>query len=58
MKFIFRHMPVQLRILTVFFCLAAPCIHSLYAQDETAPTTDGVTKTPPTEEKPDPLKRR
>jgi len=30
----------------------------VYAQDSQAPTSDGVTKSAPTEEKPDPLKRR
>jgi GWxTD domain-containing protein len=58
MKSSMRFLQVQLPVLAVFLCLAAPSAQHLYAQDETAPATDGVTKTAPTEEKPDPLKRR
>ncbi len=48
-------MPVVMATLS----LSAISGHSLYAQtDQPASATDGVSKVPPTEEKPDPLKRR
>ena len=59
MKLSTRLMPVQLPILALVVCLSIPCAVSLMAQTEQAnPATDPVVKTPPIEEKPDPLKRR
>ncbi len=52
-------LPLATPAVLLALCLAGPSQASLYAQtDNSASSADGVTKTQPTEEKPDPLKRR
>jgi GWxTD domain-containing protein len=45
-----------LMVATLFAAVSVP--RPMFAQDSQTPTSDGVTQAPPTEEKPDPLKRR
>jgi GWxTD domain-containing protein len=58
MKFSRQLLPVAmpLMVATLFAAVSAP--RPMFAQDSQTPTSDGVTQAPPTEEKPDPLKRR
>ena len=62
MKSSFRPLPVVVPAFVVMLSLAAYSGRPMYAQSSepapVAPATDGVTKVPATEEKPDPLKRR
>jgi GWxTD domain-containing protein len=58
MKFSRQLLPVAmpLMVATLFAAVSVP--RPMFAQDSQTPTSDGVTQAPPTEEKPDPLKRR
>ena len=58
MKFSRQLLPVAMPLLiaTLFAAVSVP--RPMVAQDSQTPTSDGVTQVPPTEEKPDPLKRR
>ena len=59
MKSLRRHLPLIAPVLLGLFSVTIPSLRQMDAQDVQAPaSTNGVTKVPPTEEKPDPLKRR
>ena len=54
-----RLLPLSFPLLSAVLCLTGPFHLQLHAQaNQDAPPPDGVTKVAPTDEKPDPLKRR